>query len=70
MALMIAINVGVMVYKSVKEARRQKRLKAIKKRNLDKFNHEIEVKTAMTPFDISSGLKDANKLWREKNHMK
>jgi hypothetical protein len=64
MALMIAINVGVMVYKSVKEARRQKRLKAVKKRNLDKFNQEIEVKTAIKTFDITSGLRDANKLWR------
>jgi hypothetical protein len=64
MALMIAINVGVMVYKSVKEARRQKRLKAVKKRNLEKFNQEIEVKTAIKTFDITSGLRDANKLWR------
>ena len=37
MALMVAINVGVMVYKSVVEGRRVRRLNAIKKRKLAVF---------------------------------
>ena len=37
MALMLAINIGVMVNKSLKESRRQKRLKEIKERKVDTF---------------------------------
>jgi hypothetical protein len=64
MAVMIAINVGVMVYKSILESRRQSKLKAIKKRKFEKYNFEIEVKVANDPFSMTAGMAEANKKWR------
>ena len=46
MALMLAINIGVMVNKSLKESRRQKRLKEIKERKVDTFFELEELKSA------------------------
>ena len=37
MAIMMALNVGVMIFKSVKEGRRMRRLKTVKKRKLQAF---------------------------------
>jgi hypothetical protein len=38
MAIMLAVNIGFMVLKSVKATRRKKRLEAIKKLKLEKHN--------------------------------
>lgn len=67
MALMIAINVGVMIYKSLKASRRQSRLNRVRDRKLEAHNQEIEVKAANKPFTLSAGLAEANALWRKNN---
>lgn len=64
---MIAINVGVMVFKSVKKTRRQRRLNAIKKHKLEKHKQAIELLAANSDFSVSKGMSSAMNLWRQNN---
>ena len=70
MALMVAINVAVMIYKSISAARRKQRLTAIKKRKLAKHAFDTEVKQINEVFDINYGMAEAMKQWRKNNKRK
>lgn len=56
MAIMIAINIGVMVYKSVKKSRRMRRLTAIKEAKLAKHNAAMELLEANKAFEPVKGM--------------
>jgi hypothetical protein len=68
MALMMAINVGVMIYKSVKDARRLRRLKAIKENKLEVHKRLTHLKqwksTHLKKYD------DKMKSWRKETRLR
>ena len=68
MAAMVAINVGVMVYKSVKTSRRQSRLKELKKIRLEAALAAAEKEKIAKTFDIKNGMKEAVKQWKLSNN--
>jgi hypothetical protein len=72
MAAMMAINVGVMIYKSILEGRNNRRLNAIKKHKLAKFvelqkQQEIQVKQFQLKEAGEKILSDAITEWRIKD---
>jgi hypothetical protein len=68
MALMMAINVGVMIYKSINDGRRLRRLKAVKENKLEVFNRLKELKQ----FKTTHLKKYDNKMksWRKETRLK
>jgi len=66
MAIMLAINVGFLLYKSLKETIRKRRLDAIKNKNIENHRNIVENKKYTETFDLKAAIKSKNS-WKMEN---